>query len=166
MISRRALLAGSMAAPFLANTVARAQGAADIDVAIIGAGAAGLHAAHRAKALGLSARIFEARARVGGRVFTDTSLGSDFEAGAFYIHWSESNPWTEIAKKLQIEAISDNGLFGGFDVFAHGRRLTGEERSRRRGGFFRLANVLDGEPQTTDMSFGEVARTSRISRAA
>jgi monoamine oxidase len=158
MISRRSLLAGSLAAPFLANASARAQAVADVDVAIIGAGAAGLHAAQRARAQGLTARIFEARNRVGGRVLTDTSLGSDFEAGAFYIHWSETNPWTEIAKNLGIEAISDNGLWGGFDVFSNGRRLTGEERSRRRGGFWRLASVLDGEPTDVDMSFGEAAR--------
>ncbi|MCA3630988.1 MAG: NAD(P)-binding protein, partial [Methylobacterium sp.] len=82
MISRRALLAGSLAAPFVANAAARAQGLALLDVAIIGAGAAGLHAAHRARSRGLTARIFEASPRVGGRVFTDSSLGSDFEAGA------------------------------------------------------------------------------------
>ncbi|PPD14589.1 MAG: amine oxidase [Methylobacterium sp.] len=158
MISRRAVLAGTLSAPFVANIAARAQGAADIDVAIIGAGAAGIHAARQARAAGLTARIFEARSRVGGRVFTDTSLGSDFEAGAFYIHWAETNPWAEIAKSLQIEAISDSGLWGGFDVFSNGRRLTGEERSRRRGGFWRLANVLDGEPTAMDMSFGEAAR--------
>ncbi|MCU0818516.1 MAG: FAD-dependent oxidoreductase [Beijerinckiaceae bacterium] len=158
MISRRSLLAGSLAAPFLAHASARAQVNADIDVAIIGAGAAGLHAAQQARAQGLTARIFEARNRVGGRVFTDTSLGSDFEAGAFYIHWSETNPWTEIAKNLGTEAITDSGLWGGFDVFSNGRRLTGEERSRRRGGFWRLANVLDGEPTDVDMSFGEAAR--------
>ncbi|MCA3640937.1 MAG: FAD-dependent oxidoreductase [Methylobacterium sp.] len=158
MISRRNLLAASLASPFVANAAARAQAAAVLDVAIIGAGAAGLHAAHRARSRGLTARIFEASPRVGGRVFTDSSLGSDFEAGAFYIHWSERNPWTEIAKNLGIEAISDSGLWGGFDVFSNGRRLSSEERSRRRGGFWRLSGVLDGEPASADMSFGEAAR--------
>ncbi len=66
MISRRSLLAGSLAAPLVANAAARARAVADIDVAIIGAGAAGLHAARHARAQGLTARIFEARTRVGG----------------------------------------------------------------------------------------------------
>jgi monoamine oxidase len=158
MTNRRQFLAGAIASPFLMNASARAQALADVDVAIIGAGAAGLHAAHTAKAQGLSARIFEARSRVGGRVHTDASLGSAFEAGAFYIHWSEENPWTEIAKKLGVQTISDNGLWGGFDVFANGRPLSSDERSRRRGGFWRLSSALDGQPASTDMSFGEAAR--------
>lgn len=158
MTSRRQFLAGSLAAPFLLNARARAQVLADIDVAIIGAGAAGLHAAHQAKAQGLSARIFEARPRVGGRVYTNTMLGSAFEAGAFYIHWSETNPWTGIAKTLGVPAITDSGLWGGFDVFANGRPLSSDERSRRRGGFWRLSSVLDNEAPGVDLSFGEAAR--------
>jgi monoamine oxidase len=158
MTNRRQFLVGSIAAPFLMNGGALAQSAADIDVAIIGAGAAGLHAAHRARALGLSARIFEARDRVGGRVYTNTTLGSAFEAGAFYIHWSETNPWTEIAKKLGVAAVDDSNFWGGFNVFADGRPLSPEERSRRRGGFWRLSSVLDGAPPGADMSFGEAAR--------
>lgn len=158
MTNRRQFLAGSLAAPFLMNASARAQALADIDVAIIGAGAAGLHAAHRAKEQGLTARIFEARQRVGGRVYTNTTLGSDFEAGAFYIHWSEDNPWTGIAKKLGVAAIDDNNLWGGFNVFANGRPLSADERNRRRGGFWRLSSALDGQPPGADMSFGEAAR--------
>jgi monoamine oxidase len=158
MTNRRQFLAGSIAAPFLLNASARAQTASDIDVAIVGAGAAGLHAAHRARAQGLSARIFEARNRVGGRVYTNTTLGSSFEAGAFYIHWSETNPWTEIAKKLGVAAVDDNNFWGGFNLFADGRPLSPEERSRRRGGFWRLSSVLDNEAPGVDMSFGEAAR--------
>jgi monoamine oxidase len=158
MLTRRVLSASLLAAPFLANASARAQTSADIDIAIIGAGAAGLAAAHAARARGLTARIFEARDRVGGRVYTNTALGSAFEAGAFYIHWSEDNPWTNIAKSLGIAAIDDNNLWGGFNVFKYGRPLSAEERSQRRGGFWRLSGALDGKPPETDMSFGDAAR--------
>lgn len=158
MTNRRQFLAGSLAAPLLMNASARAQALADIDVAVIGAGAAGLHAAHRARAQGLTARIFEARARVGGRVYTNTTLGSDFEAGAFYIHWSEDNPWTGIAKSLGVAAVDDSNFWGGFNVFANGRPLSSDERNRRRGGFWRLSSALDGQPPGADMSFGEAAR--------
>lgn len=158
LITRRRFSASLLAAPFVASSVARAQTAADLDVAIIGAGAAGLAAAHAARQKGLTARIFEARNRVGGRVYTNTTLGSSFEAGAFYIHWSDENPWTEIAKSLAIPTIDDGTLWGGFNVFQNGRALSAEERSRRRGGFWRLSSVLDGKPDAVDMSFGDAAR--------
>lgn len=158
MTNRRQFLAATLATPFLLDAAARAQTRADWDIAIIGAGAAGLHAAHQARAAGLTARIFEARDRVGGRVFTDASLGAAFEAGAFYIHWSDENPWTQIAKSLAVPVVDDNTLWGGFNVFSKGRPLSSEERDRRRGGFWRLSSALDGAPPETDMSFGDAAR--------
>ena len=42
----------------------------DVDVAIIGAGAAGLGAAHALKDSGLSVIVLEARKRPGGRAWT------------------------------------------------------------------------------------------------
>lgn len=47
------------------------------DVVVLGAGIAGLAAAHRLNASGVSVLVLEARDRVGGRAFTDNSL-SDF----------------------------------------------------------------------------------------
>ncbi len=91
-------------------------------------------------------------------MFLPIPASARISSRAFYVHWSETNPWTNIARSLGVEIISDNGLWGGFDVFANGRRLSGEERSRRRGGFWRLSSVLDGEPTSMDMSFGEAAR--------
>ena len=49
--------------------------AADVDVIVIGAGAAGLAAAHDLKAAGRKPIVLEARNRIGGRAFTDSSLG-------------------------------------------------------------------------------------------
>ncbi|HAN23862.1 MAG TPA: putrescine oxidase, partial [Microbacterium ginsengisoli] len=42
------------------------------DVVVIGAGAAGLTAAHELRRQGLSVAVLEARDRVGGRLWTDT----------------------------------------------------------------------------------------------
>lgn len=154
--SRRFVLAGLVAAPAL-HAAGRAR-AADLDVAIVGAGAAGLVAAHRARERKLSARIFEARNRVGGRVHTDRSLGPAFDAGAFYIHFSERNPWKPIAESLKVPLVDDSGLWGGFDVFRDGKPLPVEERARRRGVFGRLSDVMEGREATFDLSFAEAAR--------
>lgn len=56
--------------------------AADLDVAIVGAGAAGFAAAHALIGARKSVILLEARDRTGGRIYTDTSLGQPFEQGA------------------------------------------------------------------------------------
>ncbi|MFN3481576.1 flavin monoamine oxidase family protein [Rhabdaerophilum calidifontis] len=158
MPSRRQVNAALLAAPFLCSRRARAAARAEVDVAIIGAGAAGLAAAHRAREKGLTARVIEARERVGGRIYTDASLGPAFDAGAFYIHFAERNPWREIALGLGAELVDDNTLWGSFNVFREGRPIPAEERSRRRGAFGRLSDAIDREPPGEDLSFAETAR--------
>src|SRR3954470_18852890 len=95
--TRRSFIAGC--ASLVAFGRARA---GDVDVAIVGAGAAGLAAAKRIAAAGRSFVVLEARSRIGGRVFTDTSLGAPFDAGAEFIHWAERNPWKRIAEELGV----------------------------------------------------------------
>lgn len=158
MITRRAFHAGLVAAPAILGSRTRAEAQSSIDIAIVGAGAAGLVAAHRAREKGLTARIFEARPRVGGRIFTDESLGEGFDAGAFYIHFAERNPWREIAEAQKVPLLDDNLLTGGFNVFREGKPLAQEERSRRRGAFGRLSAAVDEEGGGADFSFEEAAR--------
>ena len=74
---------------------------ADIDVVVVGAGAAGIAAARRLAALGRRCLLLEAGARVGGRAFTDTAaLGAPFDHGASWLHVAEHNPLTPIARQL------------------------------------------------------------------
>lgn len=56
--------------------------AADLDVAVIGAGIAGFAAAHTLIGARKNVLVLEARERTGGRVFTATSLGIAFDHGA------------------------------------------------------------------------------------
>ena len=73
----------------------------ETDIAIIGAGAAGIAAAARLAELGRSCLVLEAGTRPGGRAFTDTaSLGSPFDHGASWVHVAEHNPLTPIARRL------------------------------------------------------------------
>src|SRR5262249_60157491 len=65
-LSRRSFLAVS-AAVVAAPSVVRAQGSADVDVAIIGAGAAGIAAARRIAAANRRVVLLEASDRIGGR---------------------------------------------------------------------------------------------------
>jgi len=73
----------------------------DIDVAIIGAGAAGLGAAHGLANSGLSVIVLEARNRVGGRGHTImASPEVTFDLGCGWLHSADRNTFVTIAERL------------------------------------------------------------------
>lgn len=85
-----------------------------VDVAIVGAGAAGLAAARRADELGLSAFVFEAKDRIGGRTFTDSeSFGVPWDRGAHWLHSADVNPLTRIAETLSHAYLARPRPFDG-----------------------------------------------------
>src|SRR5512132_4195559 len=93
-LSRRSFLAAS-AAFVAAPAITRAQTAAEADVAIIGAGAAGIAAARRVAAANRRFVLFEASNRVGGRCLTDlTIFGVPFDLGAHWIHRPDTGSFT------------------------------------------------------------------------
>lgn len=67
-------------------------------IVVIGAGIAGLAAASALQAAGLRAIVLEARPRLGGRIWTDRSLGAPLDLGASRIHGRAGNPLTELAQ--------------------------------------------------------------------
>lgn len=70
----------------------------EVDVLVIGAGAAGLAAARAVQAAGRSLAVLEARHRPGGRAWTDgTRLGAPFDLGATWLHEAGANPLTPLA---------------------------------------------------------------------
>lgn len=71
-------------------------------IAIVGAGAAGIAAALALTDEGYDVTIFEARKRIGGRVWTDKSLGIPLDLGASWIHGTEGNPLAKIAQSLNL----------------------------------------------------------------
>ncbi len=121
--------------------------AAEVDVIVIGGGAAGLAAAHDLKTAGRKPIVLEARDRIGGRAFTDASLGPAYDAGAMFIHWAERNPWVQIARELGIETQSEP-WGGGFQVFSGGKPMADSDRQKRRGAF----GQIDRRLETVDLT--------------
>jgi monoamine oxidase len=75
-----------------------------IDVAIIGAGAAGLGAANALKDSGLSVIVLEARDRLGGRAHTImASPEVTFDVGCGWLHSADRNSFVGIAERLGFE---------------------------------------------------------------
>jgi monoamine oxidase len=100
-ISRRTFLAataGMAAAPALAQT------GGPVDIAIVGAGAAGIAAARRIAAAGRKPLILEASERIGGRCITDTQIfGVPYDPGAHWIHMPDINPVAKLAPRTGLE---------------------------------------------------------------
>jgi monoamine oxidase len=76
----------------------------EIDVAIIGAGAAGLGAAHALRNSGLSVIVLEARDRLGGRAHTImASPEVSFDVGCGWLHSADKNSFVAIAEQIGFE---------------------------------------------------------------
>ncbi|MGO4665221.1 flavin monoamine oxidase family protein [Bosea sp. 2RAB26] len=73
---------------------------AELDVVVVGAGAAGIAAARRLGEAGLSLAVIEAGDRVGGRAWTIRHEGLPIDLGCGWLHSAERNPWTALAPDL------------------------------------------------------------------
>src|SRR5271165_990989 len=73
------------------------------DIAIVGAGAAGIGAARRLARSGLSTVILEALPRRGGRAWTRQAAGVSLDLGCGWLHSADRNPWTRIAEETGFE---------------------------------------------------------------
>jgi len=77
-----------------------------VDVAILGAGAAGLAAASALSGQPLSVLVIEARNRIGGRALTQRfSESLVFDVGCEWLHSAEQNELTPIARRSGFELI-------------------------------------------------------------
>jgi len=76
----------------------------EVDVAIIGAGAAGLGAARALEHSSLSIIVLEARERVGGRAHTiQATPDITFDLGCGWLHSADENSFVGIAERLNFE---------------------------------------------------------------
>ncbi|MEM1051196.1 MAG: FAD-dependent oxidoreductase [Pseudomonadota bacterium] len=74
-------------------------------IAVIGAGVSGLTAAKVLADAGTSVTVFEARNRIGGRIWTSDELGIPLDLGASWIHGVTGNPLTELADELALKRL-------------------------------------------------------------
>jgi monoamine oxidase len=70
----------------------------EVDVLIIGAGAAGIAAARSLAGEKLSFLIAEASDRLGGRAFTRDIAGMPLDLGCGWLHSADRNPWAKLAE--------------------------------------------------------------------
>jgi monoamine oxidase len=70
------------------------------DVIVVGAGAAGIAAARRLHGAGKRVIVVEARARIGGRAWTEKVSGFPLDHGCGWLHSADRNPWCPIARSL------------------------------------------------------------------
>lgn len=96
----------------------------DADIAIVGAGVAGLATAKALRASGRSCVLLEASHRIGGRAYTEM-LRPDipFDLGAHWIHCDELNPFMAIAKEHGAVLERDDEDYTLAEHFADGAWL-------------------------------------------
>jgi monoamine oxidase len=123
-INRRNFIAGSAAmasAPALGAVAA----SGDTDIAIVGAGAAGIAAARKVAAAGKRFVLIEAGERTGGRCVTDTRIfGVPYDRGAHWLHVPDINPLAKLTPRG-----------AGLDVYPAppGQKLRMGKRNAREG---------------------------------
>ncbi len=93
---------------------------------IVGAGSAGIAAARRLIAAGLSVAVIEARDRVGGRTVTRDFRGHAVDLGAHWLHAGPINPLVKLGRERgePLRRAPVNGHF-----FVAGRRGTRAQRA-------------------------------------
>ena len=141
MMNRRQLLQGIGAGALLGGLrVAWGAAAAAPEVLVIGAGGAGLVAAKELMKSGVATIVLEARDRIGGRAFTDTSLGVPWDRGCSWLHSPNVNPWVDYARRNDFELVPDASARHTYDG---SRRMSDRETAGYRAVGERMGRELD-----------------------
>ena len=157
-LTRRKFLSASAGAAIALPAVIGPARAEDTDVVIIGAGAAGLGAARELQRLNKRFVIIEARQRSGGRLYTNIALGQPFDAGAAYIHFAATNPWSQIAADLGVDPLGGYRLWSGSIAFRNGVALDAEAMARRWESMRRVSDAYDEVEERADISLAQALR--------
>jgi len=77
-------------------------------VIVVGAGIAGLSAAHQLFKGGCEVTVIEAKSQIGGRIHTDRSFGFPKDLGAGWIHGPQGNPLMDLVKQAKVNTFVTN----------------------------------------------------------
>jgi monoamine oxidase len=134
----------------LGSSRSEAADLSDVSVLVVGAGVSGLGAARKLKAQGANVTVLEAKSRIGGRLFTDHSLGAPFEVGAGWIHGpSPDNPARQLADAVGAKYVvtRDDSLV----VFnADGERMSPARLAEINGKWETILELIDAETELAD----------------
>lgn len=134
-------------------------------VLVLGAGVAGLSAASALRDRGFPVTVLEGRDRIGGRVWTDHSLGVPVDLGAAWLEGVTGNPITRLTRELNIAtSLSD---WDDMDIVdASGRRIPDAEIERAERRYRALVRQVTarGERVNQDESLSDAIGWSPASR--
>jgi monoamine oxidase len=121
-------------------------------VIVIGAGMAGLTAARTLVDAGYQVTVLESRDRIGGRIWTDTTLGTPVDLGAGWLHGPTGNPLSALAQAAGARlATHDDTLSEDFG--ATGAPLTASQVQRIDALTTQIgAAITAGQSASTDQS--------------
>src|SRR5215510_10906682 len=78
-------------------------------VVVVGAGMSGLVASRLLHDSGFAVTVLEARKRIGGRTWTDDSLGAPLDLGGSWVHGVDGNPLALWCGKLGVSLVESQG---------------------------------------------------------
>jgi monoamine oxidase len=84
--------------------------------------------------------VLEARDRIGGRAFTDTSLGVPWDRGCSWLHSPNVNPWVDYARRNDFELVPDQSAR---HTYEGSRRMSDRETTGYRAVAERMGRELD-----------------------
>lgn len=115
----------------------------DAGVIVVGAGVAGLAAAQRLAAAGVSVRLLEAADRIGGRAWTTCPAllgGAPFDVGATWLHAARRNPLVALATAE--DGLTDSDAVRRERVYVDGRVATAAEAAAYERAWGQLETVV------------------------
>ena len=121
--------------------------ASELDIAIVGGGAAGIAAARRLARSGHSIRLFEASPRLGGRAWTQEMRGFKLDLGAGWLHSADRNAWVNVA---EASAITIDRTPAAWGVQYRDLGFSRAEQSAARKAFEDFAKRLAKSPPASD----------------
>ena len=100
------------------------------DVIVIGAGIAGLTAAKALIDEGANVTVIEARDRIGGRAYTEsTTFGVPYDHGCAWLHSANKNPLTKLIRNQGIQTFDEGNSQGDTWLYMDGQEASTQQYS-------------------------------------